>query len=236
MKWVVAVLAGALPACSSSIGGEVRDAASERPVANAEVEVATSGWGTRDGGLVWDKEYSYRGRSGPDGAFRVEGVDGGHRLTVRAAGYPQVQTSLCSRSPMIVRIGGPFDGREAVKLLSLGANPGGGRVGWSFGGKGAPAPEADADLIALRPASIDNVVMPFRAPLGMAFRPGTGNPPRPPASGYAAERTIDLLRDCGWLFVRTRDAGIAAIRVGSFGLDEPLEGGRYLTLTYLETP
>ena len=85
---------------------------------------------------------------------------------------------------------------------------------------------------ALRPGSADNVSMPLRAPFGMAFRPGTGNPPKAPETGFDTERTLDLLRDCGWLFVRTRDAGTVPVRIGSFGLDEPIGGGRYLMLSY----
>ncbi len=225
-----------LAACGPTVSGEVRDATSDRPVADAVVEVTTSGWGMRDGGLVWDKDYSYRAQTGGDGKFRVKGVDGGHRLTVRSPGYPPLQTSLCSRSPMIVYVGGPFDGGDFGKNLSIGTTATGERVGWRFGGKGAQVPEADAELIALRPGSTDNVMIPLRAPFGMAFRPGTGNPPKEPATGFATERTLDLLRDCGWLFVRTRDAGTVPVRIGSFGLDEPIGGGRYLMLTYVAAP
>lgn len=231
---LVIVSAIVLTACTRAINGDVRDATSDRPVANAEVEVTTSGWGRRGGQLVWDKDYAYRARTGPEGRFEVDGVDGGHRLTVRAAGYPVVVTSLCSRSPMTIRVGGPFDGGDMGKLLSLGTRADGTRTGWSFAGKGQPVAEAEADLVALRAVSIDHAPMPLRAPLGMAFRPGTGNPPQAPASGYATERTIDLLRECGWLFVRTADVGTVPVRVGSFGVDEPLEGGRFLTLTYAQ--
>lgn len=232
MKRALLGLATVLAACTRSVSGDVRDATSDRPVAQAVVEVTTSGWGVRDGGLVWDKDHSYRAETGGDGKFRVEGVDGGHRLAVRAPGYPAVQTSLCSRFPMTVYVGGPFDGGNFGKLLSIGTTETGARVGWRFSGKGAQVPEADAELIALRPGSADNATMPLRAPLGMAFRPGTGNPPQAPLSGYQTERTLDLLRDCGWLFVRTRDAGTVPVKIGSFGLDEPLGGGRYLMLTY----
>ena len=96
-------------------------------------------------------------------------------------------------------------------------------------------PEADAELIALAPGSMDQAMMPLRAPFGMAFRSGTGNPPQEPRSGYQTDRTLDLL-DCGWLFVRTRDAGTVPVRIGSFGLDEPIGGGRYLMLTYAAAP
>jgi hypothetical protein len=229
------LLAILLAACSPTVSGEVRDATSDQPVASAVVEVTTSGWGIRDGGLVWDKDYSYRAATGEDGKFRVKGVDGGHRLAVRAPGYATLQTSLCSRSPMTVYVGGPYDGGNFGKLLSVGTNLAGARVGWRFGDQGAQVPEADAELIALRQGSMDNVMMPLRAPFGMAFRPGTGNPPREPPSGYQTDRTLDLL-ECGWLFVRTRDAGTVPVRIGSFGLDEPIGGGRYLTLTYAEPP
>lgn len=232
MRRLAPALALALAACTRSISGEVRDATTDRPIADAAVEVTTSGWGIRDGGLVWDKDNQHRAQSGPDGTFRIKGADGGHRLAVRAPGYPALQTSLCSRSPMTVYVGGPFDGGDLGKQLSIGITAAGARVGWRFGGKGERVPEADAELIALRPGSSDNVMMPLRAPFGMAFRPGTGNPPQAPASGYATERTLDLLGNCGWLFVRTRDAGTVPVRIGSFGLDEPPGEGRYLMLSY----
>lgn len=236
MKRGLPLLAIVLAACTRSVSGDVRDATSDRPVANAEVEVTTSGWGRRDGDLVWDKDYAYRDRTGPDGTFRVTGVDGGHRLAVRAPGYPAVQTSLCSRFPMTIYVGGPFDGGDFGKLLSIGTTEAGARVGWRFGGKGAQVPEAESELIALHPGSTDNVMMPLRAPFGMVFRPGTGNPPQAPLSGYQTELTLDLLRNCGWLFVRTRDAGTVPVKIGSFGLDEPPGGARYLMLTYATVP
>lgn len=221
-----------LAACSPAVSGEVRDAASDRPIANAEVEVTTSGWGVRDGGLVWDKEYSYRARSGPDGRFRIEGVDGGHRLTVSAAGYPLVQTSLCTRSPITVYIGGPFDGADFGKNLLLGAGADGTRMGWRFSDGGRTVPQGGAELAVGRLPSAGNAVTSFRAPFGMVFRAGTGNPPLAPETGYATNRTLDLLSDCGWLFVRTRDAGTVPVLIGSYGVDQPIEGGRYLILGY----
>ena len=230
MKRVLPALATLLAACSPTVSGEIRDATSDRPIANAVVEVTTSGWGVRDGGLVWDKEYRYRAQSGPDGKFRVKGVDGGHRLTVNAAGYPPVQTSLCSNSPMTIWVGGPFDGADLGKNLSLGVGADGARLGWRFSGAGQTVPESDAELVALRPPAAGNAVTSFRAPFGMVFRAGTGNPPQAPQSGYATQRTLDLLSDCGWLFVRTRDAGTVPVRIGGYVLDQPLEGGRYLIL------
>ncbi|MEO6581361.1 MAG: carboxypeptidase-like regulatory domain-containing protein [Sphingomicrobium sp.] len=230
------VLVTTLAACSPSVSGEVRDATTNRPIAGAVVAVASSGWGVRDGGLVWDKESSHQAHSGPNGEFRIAGTDGGHRLAVRAAGFPALQTALCSRSPMTVYVGGPFDGGDFGKLLSLGAGADKGRTGWRFSGGGSRVAEADAEMVVLRTPAVGDAVAAFRAPFGMAFRAGTGNPPQAPRSGFATDRTLDLLGDCGWLFVRTRNAGTVPVRIGSFGLDEPPEGGRWLMLTYAAPP
>lgn len=236
MKRFWPVLAVPLAGCSPSVSGEVRDATSNRPIAGAVVEVTTSGWGVSDGGLVLDKAYAHRAQSGPDGKFSMPGVDGGHRLSVRAAGYPALQTSLCSRSPMTVYVGGPFDGGDFGKLLSLGAGADNRRSGWRFSGGGQKVAEADSELVVLRTPAVGDPVTSLRAPFGMAFRAGTGNPPQAPPSGYDTNRTLDLLSDCGWLFVRTRDAGAVPVWIGNFGLDEPPEGGRFLMLTYAAPP
>lgn len=221
----------ALAACTSGISGEVRDATSDRPIANAEVAVTTSGWGIRDGGLVWDKDSTHRATSGADGKFRVEEVDGGHRLAVRAAGYAPLMTSLCSNSPMVVRIGGPFDAADPGKQMRLGTGPNGARFGWHFG-NATLVPEPQADLILAGRLSENGTVARLVAPAGLAFRGGTGNPPAPPHSGYARELAIDLL-DCGWLFVRTGGGAIVPVLVGGYATDEPLEGGRYVLLSYV---
>ncbi|WP_309662815.1 carboxypeptidase-like regulatory domain-containing protein [Sphingomonas sp.] len=227
--WLLSTIV--LSACSPTVSGEVRDATSDQPIAHAMVEVTTSGWGVRGGGLVWDKDFSYRAQSGPDGHFRIAGADGGHRLSVSAPGYPPVQTSLCSRSPMTIWVGGRFDGADFGKTLSLGDGGNRIRMGWRFSGAGRKAPESGSDLVALGLPSADKSVTSFRAPLGVAFRSGTGNPPQAPQSGYAVEQTLDLL-DCGWLFVRTGDSGTVPVKIGSFGLDEPPGEGRYLMLSY----
>lgn len=226
MRFVLPLLT-LLAGCSSAIGGDVRDAATGRPIAGARVEVATSGWGERDGQLVWDKEYSHSAESGPDGSFRLEGIDGGHRLAVRASRYQPVETSLCSRSPMIVRLGGPFEGADLDRQLRIGVTAAQDRRGWSFAEHGF-APAASADLVLLATAGDSPATL--RAPHGMSFVTGTGNPPAPPRSGYVTELKIDLLQ-CGWLFVRF-EGGVAAVRTGSMATDEPAEGGRYLLMSY----
>ena len=223
-----------LAACTQGIHGEVRDATSDRPIANAEVGVTTSGWGIRDGGLVWDKDTTHRVTSGGDGRFSVKGVDGGHRLAVRAAGYAPLLTSLCSRSPMIVRVGGPFDGADLGKSLRLGTDASGVRLGWRFG-EAALVAEPQADLILAGRPGENGTIARLIAPAGLAFRGGTGNPPTPPQAGYVQELELDLL-DCGWLFVRTAGGVTVPIQIGGYATDEPLEGGRYLMLSYAALP
>lgn len=227
-RWALLTLAAA--ACSPSVSGEVRDATSGRPIAHAMVDVTTTGWGTRGGGLVWDKDYSYRAQTAADGQFRVAGADGGHRLTVSAPGYAAVQTSLCSRSPMTIWVGGPFDGGDFGKQLSIGTNQAGARVGWRFDGKGSQVPESDADLTLVSfPA--DPKDLELEAPSGMAFRGGTGNPPLPPSNGYARRMRIGPL-ECGWLFVRTRGSGTIPVRTGNLATMESPEIGRAVLLSY----
>ncbi|MGI8931084.1 MAG: hypothetical protein ACR2FK_01705 [Sphingomicrobium sp.] len=67
----------------------------------------------------------------------------------------------------------------------------------------------------------------------MAFVDGTGNPPTPPATGFVQSLDVDLF-DCGWLFVRTSNGGMAAVQTGSYGSSDELNGGHYLTLSYGE--
>ncbi|MEO5611952.1 MAG: carboxypeptidase-like regulatory domain-containing protein [Sphingomicrobium sp.] len=224
-------LALIIAACTPGVSGQVRDANSDRPIANAEVAVTTSDWGIRDGGLVWDKNTTHRTTSGPDGKFQLSDMDGGHRLAVRAAGYAPLLTSLCSRSPMIVRVGGPFDGANLGQQMRLGMDATGARLGWRFG-DATLVPEPQADLVLAGRPSENGTIARLVAPAGLAFSEGTGNPPTPPHTGYARELTLDLL-DCGWLFVRTGRGGTVPVQIGGYATDAPLEGGHFLMLSYL---
>ena len=228
------VLAFLAQGCGSGLSGEVRDAISERPVANARVEVTTVGWGRREGDLVWDKSFTHAASTDARGRFKLD-ISAGGNLRVSASGYRMVESPVCSRSPMTVRVGGPFDGADLGRQLRTGIGPDGAQVGWRFGGPGQSVRLAEADLAAERMPTAAIGTARLRAPLGMVFVPGTGNPPAPPANGYVQTLDVDLL-DCGWLFVRAPSSGLAAVRIGSFVLDEPLEGGRFLMLSFGTLP
>lgn len=230
MRLTAAVLA-LLAGCSPAIEGTVLDAATDRPIADARVEIANSGWGVRNGQLVWDKEYRHAARSGADGQFLIKGVDGGHRLAVQADRYSPLETSLCSRSPMTVRVGGPFDGMDLARQLRIEVIDGGGSQGWQFE-EHAAAQSADADLSLVSHREKGTVTL--RAPSGIRFVSGTGNPPAPPQSAYVKELELDLLQ-CGWLFVRF-EGGLAAVSTGSIATEELPEGGRSLLMSYGVAP
>ena len=229
------LLAFLVQACGATTSGEVRDAASGRPIADARVEVTTVGWGIRDGDLVWDKSFVHAANTDERGRFEIDRISGGVNLGVSARGYRPIDTSLCSRSPNLIRVGGPFDGADLGKQFRSGAGPDGAPLGCRFGPNPGLVDVAAANLSALRLSTSRSSKAWFRAPSGMTFVRGTGNPPSPPASGYVESLEVDLF-DCGWLLVRTPDDGMVAVKIGSFSLDDPLEGGHYLALSYGEIP
>ena len=229
MKRSIAVGALALTACGQGLDGTVVDANTGRPVANATVDIFNSGWGFRDGSLVWDKEYRTRATTDAAGRFHLD-VDGGSNLTVIADGYAKVVTSAC-RSPMLVRIGGPYPDYLATSQIWMGIEAGKKRVGWSFAGRGSRVPETGADLrLVGPPPDMGDRTIALEAPLGMALVPGAGNPPSPPASGYVTRLKLDTIT-CGWLFVRSRNGGTFALQPAS-GTGEDPDGSRYALLTY----
>ncbi len=229
MRQPVAVAALALTACTRGLDGTVIDADTGRPVANAMVDIFNNRWGFRDGTLVWDKEYRTRATTDAAGRFHLD-VDGGSNLTVIADGYPKVVTSACP-SPMLVRIGGPYPDYLSTGQIWMGLESGRKRVGWSFVGRGSRVPEADADLRLAGPLpAMGDRALALQAPAGMAFVPGTGNPPPPPATGYATRLKLDT-STCGWLFVRSRDGSIVAVQPAA-GTGEDPDGSRYVLLTY----
>lgn len=222
-------LAGASGGCSAGVSGEVRNAETGAPIPGALVEVTDRGWGRSDGTIVWDKDKVHAGRTNAQGRFRID-VDGGYRLTVRAAGYRTVETSLCSRSPMIVRIGGRL-GRESISnSLRLDVGPRDGRTGWTFAGDGSEADPDKSDL-AVANGSTEPGTPVLAAPSGAVFVEGTGDPPPAPQSGYRSQLPVDLL-ECGWIYVRTADGSTTIVRSGTYGVDTSPSGRSHLTLPY----
>ena len=218
--------AAALHGCGGGISGEVRDATTERPVPRARVAVTNVGVGVSGGSLMKDKTTVTAAVSDQQGRFAISGLSGGVRLQVSADGFNPVDTALCSRSPMVVRVGGPFDSADLGQTLRLTA-----RQGWSFGAA-ALVPRAAADLAIDTLPTSGVAPVTLRAPAGLAFRPGTGNPATPPALGPVTSIELDLLTQCGWLFVRGRDGGTAAVRIGSYGVDQPPGGEQALMLSF----
>jgi hypothetical protein len=188
-----------------------------------------NGWGVRDGALVWDKEYHSRARTDPSGRFHLN-ASGGSSLTIVAAGYPKVVTYLCS-SPMLVRVGGPYLDHVESHDIWMGVEKSRKRIGWSFSGGGMRVPESVADLRLAGPApGLGAQSIELQAATGMVFVPGTGNPPPPPTSGYSRRVTMQRT-SCGWLFVRTRDAGIVAVDP-AIAIGEDTDGSQYVLMTY----
>lgn len=224
----IAAAALLLGGCTGVVSGTIIDADTDSPVPGATVDLFTSGWGWRDGRLVWDKTTRHRAKSDRQGKFRLP-VSGGINLTIAAAGYPVTVTSLCS-VPARVRTGGPYSDQK-VRQVVVGVGPDRSPIGWRFddGGSRVPAPQGDIKLVGPPPDWRERSAL-FEAPHGMRFVPGDGNPPPPPAAGYAERLNVDF-NACGWLFIRTGDGPTAAVNPNAAAQQDP-DGGRYLLLSY----
>jgi len=213
-----------LGGCAQSVSGVVLDAATDQPLAGATVELSDVGWGNRDGQIVWDAEKLSRATTDGEGRFAFD-RDGGVRLRVRAPHAMSVETSLCARSPMLVRVGGPFPGLRADRRLLLGA------------GANSPNDTAAAEIgLSGSPVSSGESRIRFQAKGGLRFVEGTGSIPRPPSLPYPQTADIDLGSGCGWLFVGNGSAPIAVIQIGGFGWEQDPGGPRRLVLLYVPLP
>lgn len=217
-----------LAACEPGVHGVVLDATTKAPVADATVGLWSRGFGSDDSQIIWDKDYVEMVQTAADGSFFFKGSEG-IEISVRAPGHAPAHSSLCSKLPMIVRIGGPF-AQSIHKQLLLGQDHEGAARGWDFEAGPVSLENADLSIGAFPDAGQSNVQ--FSAPLGMSFQAGAGNPPSPPTKGYVPNIEIDLM-DCGWLFVKTGQSGTVAVQTGQLTIGNFSGAGRHLSLTYV---
>jgi hypothetical protein len=217
-----------LAACEPGVRGVVLDGATEAPVADATVGLRSRNFSPGDDQVIWDKDYVETAQTASNGSFSFESTHG-IELSVRARDRATELSSVCSKSPMIVRIGGPF-AHATRKQLLLGEVHGDKVLGWDFEAGPVLAANADLSLKALPDPGQSNVR--FLAPLGMSFKAGTGNPPMPPAKGYVPELELDMM-NCGWLFVKTRQSGIVGVQTGQLAIGSFSGAGTQLAITYV---
>lgn len=211
MKVPIPLIALALAACGS-FHGEVHDGMTGRPVAGVTVSVSNTVWGIRDGQLVWDKEEVTTARTDERGRF-VLPVAGGGGLRVDAPGYPPFgQGSLCPRSPMLVRIGGPYpDLKTDTRLV--------------FDLDGRPVESSrdfDADRLGLKLESNSPEGSRFQLSSrdGVQFVAGRGTIPLAPPLPYPKTIELETARDCGWIFVAQKGKAAAVIAADPPGLQQ----------------
>ena len=222
---VVALL---MPACGPTVSGEIRDAASERPISRARVDLIDVGWGQRGGHLVWDAEQRATSMSDERGRF-VFSQAGGGRLRVVTAGGVRAEARICSRSPTIVRVGGPYPELRADRRLLF--TP----MGTRSRSANRPQPmNGSADDLGLRgsgSAFNDGATLRIEAAGGVRFVAGTGAIPRAPPPPYERVIELDLDSDCGWLFVRLGEKTVAVIEVAPLSWEQdPGQPKRYVLL------
>jgi len=226
------ILAIALGGCGKPMSGLVLDAATDKPLAAAIVDLQSVGWGNRQGRLVWDAGKSSQTKTDAGGRFDfTEG--GGVSLNVHAPGYPKVSTNLCSRSPMIVRVGGPYSDLRADRRLifDMAASP-------AKTSDLAPPEATGADLgLRIPDANFDDLTrLQVEAKGGVRFIAGTGVIPSPPRLPYDQKVTLDPVADCGWLFVSDGTRPLAVIQVAPIGWEQAPGGPRRLVMLYTPLP
>ena len=211
MKVWIAFLA-LLGGCGS-LEGEVRNAATGKPVAGALVKMSTIGWGRRNGQLVWDAETIHESRADEQGRFMFDGIDGGGRLQVQSAAGNFDHGSLCPQSPLLVWVGGPNSNLKFRHRLVFADALGADDKDRAF----PPALARDFGLSASGSAFGQGNTLRISAKGGLAYVRGTGTVPATPDANYVSAIDIDLSRDCGWLFISDGKSPVAVIEVRSPG-------------------
>jgi hypothetical protein len=196
----------ALLGSCGSIGGEVRDASTGKPVAGALVKISTIGWGRRDGQLVWDAETIHEARADRHGRFHFSGIDGGGRLQVLSPAGGFDHGALCPREQLIW-VGGPYAALRADRRLIFADT-------LEDGDRDRVHPPALAKELGVSTSdwtSDGEPVLRLEATGGVKFVAGTGAIPPPPAMPYSPSVEIDFRKDCGWIFVSDGAKPIAVI-------------------------
>lgn len=219
--------------CAPRVSGIVQDAASGRAIAGAAVELGNTGWGVRDGQVVWDAENNARTTTDADGRFQFD-ESGGVRLRVAAPGHAEVVASLCPRSPMTVRVGGPYPELRADRRLLFGGN--GQAADQSGGGSTQASTGDDLGLGVSGTAFTGGSGLRMEARGGIRLVRGTGTVPAPPPLPYDRVVDLDLNSDCGWLFVSDGAAPVAVIQVGPLGWEEDPGQPRRWVMLYTPLP
>lgn len=221
-----------LTACSNGVQGVVIDGDSYRVVPNVAVTLQSSGWGMRDGELVWDATKQERTASDSRGLFRFKG-DGGTSITVEGPNRETVKASLCAQSaPVYIR--GPYPGVDTNDVLLLpisepeisgqvAAELGGNYVATSIGVK-ASGPALTGGRGELTIDAMDG--------RQLVFVPGTGNIPAAPRKRWTRQLSLNVPRDCGWAFVGQGGSPIGVIKVAPLGHAQTAEGFEAATLQF----
>ena len=206
-RWALASLA-LLGGCGS-LEGEVRHAATGKPVAGAVVQISTNGWGRRDGQLVWDAETVHETRSDGRGRFRFAGIGGGGRLQVQSTAGSFDHGSLCPQSPQLVWIGGPNADLKLQHRLVFADALGSDDEDRAY----PPALARDFGLSASGSALGEGSTLRISSKYGLSFVRGTGQIPASPKGALKKSIDLDFTRDCGWLFVSDEKSPVAVIEV-----------------------
>lgn len=222
-----------LAGCGQHVSGVVRDAATDQPLAGASVELRNIGWGIRDGQLVWDAEKVSRATTNGGGRFAFD-EDGGVNLQVRSPNHPTIDTSLCARSPMVVRVGGPYPTLRADRRLLLDLS--GAEVQPAGNSSPQTANAADLGLSASGSAGDDASGLRIEAKGGIRLVEGTGAIPPAPPLPYDRAVNLDLGSACGWLFVSDGTSPIAVIQIGAIGWEQDPGGPRRWVMLFTPLP
>lgn len=203
-----------LGACSSGLTSVVRDGGTGEAIGGARVTLAWSGWGWRDGRLVWDAEKYETALSASDGIFRFA-KDGGTTLIVDAPGFSRIETGVCTQGAPVF-VGGPFHRTKLDGLLAFptAATPGPPPLAADFGGRELGSALGLEMHVPPEDGSNDAFTLTAMNDREIAFLPGTGNIPAPPSRGWA--RKLPFRRDaaCGWVFLAYQGEITAIVATG----------------------